>query len=158
VVLTTVATIPDSTWKVLQTIEAECGVKRGFAQDAAARMKTALVQFDHFRMNARRRGADGKKEDGVRTGAAAAARTNSVSSATTPANARLRPTIAPTPAETPAVHTTGARVNTDQPEIVHSMLGNATATNATHGRQLHFRDSLDTRDNDDDDDDIGDAS
>jgi len=57
-VLTSLATLPDRSLAVLQTIEKEAAVRRGFAYDASARMKIALVKWDLFRKLSRRSAGD----------------------------------------------------------------------------------------------------
>jgi hypothetical protein len=58
IVLTSLATIPKESFAVLSLLEKDAAVRRGFAQDAAARMKIAIVKWDWFRAETRRRGTD----------------------------------------------------------------------------------------------------
>ena len=57
-VLTSMATLPTQSFKTLQDLEIQAAIKSGFAQDASARMKVALVKWDYFRTQTRRSAED----------------------------------------------------------------------------------------------------
>ena len=57
-VMTSMATLPTQSFKTLKDLEIQAAIKRGFAQDASARMKVALVKWDYFRTQTRRSAED----------------------------------------------------------------------------------------------------